>query len=125
MIALMVQLNNDADLVTKTHESAIALALKAYISCNREFGIFDDCVNQGVGLTTTHNLINLAKGKIVIASGDCCRSNGRSVTLSDKTNWSGVAIGIECSRGELIKVSVRDALPPRRDIKRVLNTRFI
>ena len=41
------------DLPSKTDLEAILAALRPRVSCNRDLGIFNDSVNQGIGLTTT------------------------------------------------------------------------
>lgn len=107
-------LRNHEGLTEKTHMAATMLAIEPFISCNRELGVNGvDSVNQGVGLTTTRNIIREAGGDMLLTSGNCfhlLRSN-RAYTLSNNVTWQGVAIGIVCRRNALSGIRYSDLLP--------------
>jgi len=105
------------DLPRKTDLDAILAALRPRVSCNRDLGVFDDTVNQGVGLTTTARIAERAGGRLVVVSGAGFHDPlGRSRRLLDGKRWGGVAIALECRRDALKEVRYRELLPPVDDV---------
>ena len=105
------------DLPRKTDLDAILAALRPRVSCNRDLGVFDDTVNQGVGLTTTARIAERAGGRLVVVSGAGYHDPlGRSRRLLDGARWGGVAIALECQRDALKDVRYRELLPPVDDV---------
>ncbi len=101
----------------KTDLDAILAALRPRVSCNRDLGIFDDTVNQGIGLTTTARIAERAGGRLVVVSGSGFHDPlGRSRRLQEGLRWSGVAIALECQRDGLKEVRYRELLPPVDDV---------
>lgn len=105
------------DLPRKTDLDAILAALRPRVSCNRDLGVFNDSVNQGVGLTTTARIAEHAGGRLVVVSGaglhDPLRGSRR---LANSVRWQGVAIALECQRDALKEVRYRELLPPLEDM---------
>lgn len=105
------------DLPRKTDLEAIFAALRPRVSCNRDLGIFNDSVNQGIGLTTTARIAEHAGGRLVVVSGAAYHDPlGRSRRLTGGERWKGVAIALDCKRDTLLNVRYRDLLPPVDDV---------
>ncbi|MDO8770456.1 MAG: ATP-binding protein [Burkholderiaceae bacterium] len=97
----------------QTHSAAVAAALKPRVSCNRDLGVHDEPINQGVGLTTTAMIAQAGGGGLTITSGDVhhnTQSNSR--VMIDGAFWPGVAIAFTCKRQTLPDIRIRDLLPP-------------
>jgi hypothetical protein len=113
-------LRNHPKLTQKTDRDAMNLALQPRISCNREFGRFDDAVNAGIGLTTTFRLTREAQGQMLLVSGNCARrteSQTQAVEVEALTNsWRGVAVAIELKRSALANIDIRRLMPPREGV---------
>jgi len=110
-------LRNHPELKNDSHLSAILLAFRPRISCNRERGVMGCSVNQGVGLTTALRIIERANGKMVAVSGNSVHdSAGFSETWARDEVWQGVAIGIEMQRNRLREVRFRELLPETDEI---------
>lgn len=114
-------LRNHAALESKRHLDAILLALQPRISCNRDLGIHNDSVNQGVGLTTSCRIVQSAGGRMILVSGDSIHdTTGTSrESNNDSCYWQGVGIAIECKRSKLADVRFRELLPQLDDLPRV------
>ena len=96
-----------------TDLDAILVALRPRVSCNRDLGVFNDSVNQGVGLTTTARIAEHAGGRLVVVSGAGYHDPlGRSRRLAGGVRWQGVAIALECQRDALLNVRYRELMPP-------------
>jgi signal transduction histidine kinase len=105
------------DFSRKTDLEAILAALRPRVSCNRDLGVFNDSVNQGVGLTTTSRIAEHAGGRLVVVSGAGYHDPlGQSRRLAGGVRWGGVAIGLECQRDTLMNVRYQDLLPPVEDV---------
>jgi hypothetical protein len=105
------------DYSRKTDHAAILAALHPRVSCNRDLGVFNDTVNQGVGLTTTARIAERAGGRLVVMSGAGYHDPlGRSGRLAAGVRWQGVAIALECRRDALKDVRYRELLPPVDDV---------
>lgn len=101
------------DLPRKTDLEAILAALRPRVSCNRDLGVFNDSVNQGIGLTTTARIAEHAGGRLVIVSGAGCHDPlGQSRRLTNSARWQGVAVALECQRDALLNVRIRELMPP-------------
>lgn len=101
------------DLPRKTDLEAILAALRPRVSCNRDLGVFNDSVNQGIGLTTTARIAEHAGGRLVVVSGAGYHDPlGQSRRLANSARWQGVAIALECQRDALLNVRYRDLMPP-------------
>jgi anti-anti-sigma regulatory factor len=100
------------------HLEAILLALRPRISCNRDLGIRNDSVNQGVGLTTSCRIVERAGGRMILVSGDSVHDTTGTSSESDNDScfWQGVGIAIEFRRAMLAEVRFRELLPPLNDI---------
>lgn len=101
------------DLPRKTDLDAILAALRPRVSCNRDLVVFNDSVNQGIGLTTTARIAEHAEGRLVVVSGAGCHDPlGRSRRLANSVRWQGVAVALECQRDALLNVRIRELMPP-------------
>lgn len=119
----LASLRNHSELRSKTHLSAILTALKPYVSRNRDLGLLNDSVNEGIGLTVTNRIAERAGGRIFIASGDAVHSVSSSYTFDGDECWQGVAIGMELQRQKLTEVHFRELIPPRNAHLKI-NLRF-
>jgi len=101
------------NLPRKTDLDAILVALRPRVSCNRDLGVFNDSVNQGIGLTTTARIAEHAGGRLVIVSGAGCHDPlGQSRRLANSVRWQGVAVALESQRDALLNVRIRELMPP-------------
>lgn len=106
-----------ADNPRKTDHTAILAALHPRVSCNRNLGVFEDSVNQGIGLTVTARVAAQAAGRLVVVSGAGFHDPlGRSGRLAPGVRWAGVAIAFECRREALKEVRFQELLPPVDDV---------
>lgn len=104
------------ELTRKTDLAAILVALRPRVSCNRDLGVFNDSVNQGVGLTTVSRIAEHAQGRLIVVSGNGLHDPlGGSRRLAHSARWGGVAIALECRRDALQNVNYRELLPPIQD----------
>ncbi len=85
-----------------TDEEAIRLALEPRISCNRDTGLMEDSVNEGIGLTVAYRMVQDVGGTITLLSGHSILEErpGRGITavFLDKGYWQGVGVAIEVKR---------------------------
>jgi hypothetical protein len=102
----------------KTHLSAVRLAIRERVSCNRdgENPSFYDHGNQGVGLTTSMRIAIKAQGGLFITSGDGHLHSHygnppAGSRLSNQGFWSGVSLGLYFRRSQVASVDVRSLLP--------------
>ena len=104
------------------------LALKPRVSCNREFGRFEDAMNAGIGLTTTFRLARATQGGMVLVSGKAVirtQSHGDALDEEVLANaWGGVAIAITLKRSALADVNIRSLMPPRDGVDAPPPVRF-
>lgn len=103
---------------------AIHLALQPRISCNRDVGVMPDSINQGIGLTVVHDMLQKAGGLLILMSGNAVVeiSNNHSKRLLDTLNWQGTGISFEVKRGELKEQLVRDVVQQLRTTQPTPNT---
>lgn len=111
-------LRGHASLENERHLDAILLALRPRISCNRDLGIRNDSINQGVGLTTSCRIVERAGGRMILASGNSVHDTTGFSRQSDVDScfWQGAGIAIEFRRAMLGNVRFRELLPPLDDI---------
>lgn len=124
---ILETLRNSPALRVKTHESAIPVALKPFVSCNPDFGLPGGTANQGVGLTTTHQIAKATRGGLLIVSGDAAArayKEVKSFGLAAGAHWRGVAVLMTCRRALLPSVNVPQ-LFPRVPNQPTVNVRFI
>lgn len=101
------------DLLGETHQEAILLGLQPRVSHNRDLGLSDETVNEGVGLTTVVRIAERAGGKAMILSGDFMHDTAAQTSglLPEGVFWQGVAVVLEFRRDQLQNVRYRDLLP--------------
>jgi len=119
----LASLQTHPKLQHKRHLEAILLALQPRVSCNRDLGLRNDSVNQGVGLTTTCRIAEHAGGRMILASGNAMHSTSGYSGEGMGVYWQGVGIAMEVTRSKLADVRVRELLPSLDDIPPV-NLRF-
>lgn len=98
-------------------KSAIEAALQPRVSCNRELGLSDDSVNQGIGLTVASEMVKQSAGKILILSGNAIyRFADGKETFDEMTdlNWQGVIVNIEINRENLKTILHRQVIDKMR-----------
>lgn len=87
---------------------AIKLALKPYTSCNRDVGIMQDSINEGVGLTVISRIIQQASGTLTLFSGNALNEYKKGNLISNFESkielWRGVGISIDVPRKKLKKL---------------------
>lgn len=100
-------------LLGETHQQAILLGLRPRVSRNRDLGLSDETVNEGVGLTTVVRIAEHAGGKAMILSGDFMHNTAAQTSglLPEGVSWQGVAVVLEFRRDQLQNVRYRDLLP--------------
>ena len=80
----------------------LELALEPFVSCNRDMGPFAQSENQGVGLTTTRRISEVAGGGMTIVSGNAkFATRGGGAEFKSGAFWPGVAIPFVCKRNLL------------------------
>lgn len=108
----LASLRGHPELKRESHLDAILTALRPRVSCNRDLGLRQDSVNQGVGLTTTCRIAERSEGGMVIVSGDGWHNtSGRSLVMQQRCSWQGVGIALEFHRRRLTDVRIRELLP--------------
>lgn len=115
-------LRGHPELPEVTHAAAIKTALKAKVSRNRDMGLMDDSVNQGVGLTVIREIALRADGCLALVSGnawlaDYAGNQREQRTVSD---WQGVGAYVELRRSRLQRinlVSIMQGLPGYAPVK--------
>ena len=92
----------------QTHAAAITTALKAKVSRNRDVGLGQDSVNEGVGLTVTREIALSADGCLALASGDAWLADYAGNRRENKVipEWQGVAAYVELKRERLQQVDL-------------------
>ena len=96
-------LRGHAALAADSHLTAMEAALKPRVSRNRELGLRDEPINQGVGLTVTRQIALQAGGTVALVSGDAWLADRADhVRVARKVSpWQGVAAYIEVRRAAL------------------------
>ena len=108
---LLATLKGHPQLDAETHFAAISAALQPRVSCNRNLGVRQDTVNQGVGLTTVHRIVDHGAGDLLVLTGNAFqRQRGGGVMRNDVT-WQGVATGVEMRREALRGLRISELLP--------------
>ena len=102
----------------QTDKDATRLALQPYISCNRDVGVSDDSVNEGIGLTVVQRMVKDIGGTMVLLSGRSMIRLKHVEQLSElpvTSAWQGVGIAIEVKRSEFNERLVRDVIGTLRN----------
>ena len=108
----LATLSNHERLARQTHRAAIELALEPFVSCNRDMGPFAQSENQGVGLTTTRRISEVAGGGMTIVSGNAkFATRGGGAEFKSGAFWPGVAISFVCKRNLLPSTNPSALLP--------------
>lgn len=109
----LATLRNHPELADKTHRGAIEAALRPRVSCNR--GVLASILgseNQGIGLTTTAKIAEIAGGRVLVTSGDTIHDTHTKLsTVLEASAWAGVSVSFQCRRERLPEVSIFDILP--------------
>jgi hypothetical protein len=67
---LLATLRGHPRLEAETHFAAISAALLPRVSCNRNLSVRQDTVNEGVGLTTVHRIVDRSDGEMLVLTGN-------------------------------------------------------
>ena len=115
-------LRGNKAVAANTHMAAIEAALKARVSRNREVGVSDELINQGVGLTVTREIALRAGGCLALVSGDAWLVDYPGDRRQRKVvpDWQGVAAYVELKRSSLQDVDmalIMRALPGYAPVK--------
>jgi K+-sensing histidine kinase KdpD len=108
---LLATLRGHPELETETHFAAISAALQPRVSCNRNLGVRQDTVNQGVGLTTVHRIVDQSLGDMLVLTGDAYQRQRGGAVLRDGAAWQGVVTAVEMRREALRGLRVAALLP--------------
>ena len=100
-------LSEHPDLPDQSDAAAIRLALRERASCNPALLLRggDHSANQGVGLTVVSRIIEMAGGRMWIASGDAVLDL-RADKLQSVHHWQGCILATEVSREALMGIRV-------------------
>lgn len=101
-------LRGNKAVAANTHMAAIEAALKARVSRNRDLGISDEPINQGVGLTVTREIALRAGGCLALVSGNAWLADYPGDHRERKLvpDWQGVAAYVELKRSSLQDVDI-------------------
>jgi len=88
---LLATLKGHPQLESDTHFAAISAALQPRVSCNRSLGVREDTVNEGIGLTTVHRLVDRGAGDMLVMTGNAYQRQGGGGFLPSDAKWQGVS----------------------------------
>lgn len=108
---LLATLQSHAQLDSNTHFAAISAALQPRVSCNRNLGLREDTVNEGIGLTTVHRIVDRTLGDMLVLTGNAYQRRRAGGLLPNDLAWQGVAIAVELRRASLRRLRVAELLP--------------
>jgi hypothetical protein len=108
---LLATLSRHPQLEAETHFAAISAALLPRVSCNRNLGVRQDTVNQGVGLTTVHRIVDRSRGDMLVLTGDAFQRQTGGGVLRGNVGWQGVATAVEMRRAALRGLRIAEMLP--------------
>jgi hypothetical protein len=108
---LLTTLKGHPQLASNTHFAAISAALQPRVSCNRSLGLRQDTVNEGVGLTTVHRLVDCGAGDMLVLTGNAYQRRRSGGFLPSGAEWQGVAIAVEIRRDTLRGLRIAELLP--------------
>jgi anti-sigma regulatory factor (Ser/Thr protein kinase) len=108
---LLATLRGHPRLEAETHFAAISAALQPRVSCNRNLGVRQDTVNQGVGLTTVRRIADHSSGDMLVLTGDAYQRQREGGLLRDNAAWQGVATAVEMRREALCGLRISELLP--------------
>jgi hypothetical protein len=106
-------LESHPNLTPKSHENAIRLAFRPFVSCFKDVGVFSDATHQGLGLTICRDLCLRANGDIGAASGSAwvttpAMSSERSIKLTP--GYQGSIVMMTLHRRAITPGSLGDIL---------------
>jgi len=107
----LATLSGHPRLEAETHFAAISAALLPRVSCNRSLGVRQDTVNQGVGLTTVHRIVERSRGDMLVLTGDAFQRQTGGGVLRGNRGWQGVATAVEMRRAALRELRIAEMLP--------------
>lgn len=108
---LLATLRGHPRLEAETHFAAISAALLPRVSCNRSLGVRQDTVNEGIGLTTVHRIVDRSAGEMLVLTGNAYQRQSAGGFLASDTEWQGVAIAVEMRRESLRDLRIAELLP--------------
>jgi hypothetical protein len=108
---LLATLRGHPQLEAENHFAAISAALLPRVSCNRSLGVRQDTVNQGVGLTTVHRIVEHSAGDMLVLTGDAYQRRREGGLLRYNAAWQGVATAVEMRREALRGLRIAELLP--------------
>jgi len=108
---LLATLRGHPRLEAETHFAAISAALLPRVSCNRSLGVRQDTVNEGIGLTTVHRIVDRSAGEMLVLTGNAYQRESAGGFLASDTEWQGVAIAVEMRRESLRDLRIAELLP--------------
>ena len=108
---LLATLKGHPQLESDTHFAAISAALQPRVSCNRSLGVREDTVNEGIGLTTVHRLVDRGAGDMLVMTGNAYQRQGGGGFLPSDAKWQGVGIAVEMRRESLRGLRIAELLP--------------
>lgn len=108
-----------------THSKAIFIALEPGVSCNRDVGMREDTINQGVGLTVSCRLAFEAGGHCGIFSGSNWKIVNRNGVVRDQeiVPWQGTGVFFRFPKSGLLETNVSNVIAglPRYQMNRMIN----
>lgn len=111
----------------KSHEVAIRSAFEPRVSCNRDVLLFEDSLNQGIGLTISRD-IAIRSGELVQAgSGDrWLTSPGREGEVVVRMpSWQGSILNFELHRSGLVSFNFRSLFEQYQRERATHGVRFV
>lgn len=113
---LLATLRGHPRLDAETDFAAISAALQPRVSCNRNLGVRQDTINQGIGLTTAHRIVNHGNGDMLVLTGNAFQRKHGSGVLPGNVTWQGVATAIEVRRQALRGLRISELLPSEESV---------
>jgi len=106
-------LQNHPELASKSHDKAISLAFRPFVSSHKDVGVFSDSSHQGLGLTVCRDLCLRANGNISAASGTSWVTSPAVPSEKSKTldpGYRGVVVMMDLHRRALTPGSIGEIL---------------
>jgi hypothetical protein len=122
---LLKSLEGHPDLAEQTDKAAIRLALRERVSCNPALILkgSDHSANQGVGLTVVSRIIEMAHGRMWVASGSAAWEVGTAAPKYAPP-WQGCIVAAEVKRKALMNVRVHKVIESLHAPKTIVNLDF-
>jgi hypothetical protein len=74
-------------------------------------GVREDTVNEGIGLTTVHRLVDRGAWDMLVMTGNAYQRQGGGGFLPSDAKWQGVGIAVEMRRESLRGLRIAELLP--------------